>query len=169
MELSIAKTFKLVNSCLFFSLIIILIHLSAYSSNTDFSIIIKSENGDKRILNNYELIPLNNQIQIKVYSKQEGLIDIFYSSVETDRTSLLEKPIEVGSGDLITFPSEDEFIPMELTNGNVLFEFGFSGDNEKSITQLNLIASDFHFKNSNISLSDNTISTKIDLKQTNIR
>lgn len=165
MELSIAKTFKLVNSCIFFTFIFTLIHLSALSSNTDFSIIIKTENGDKRILNNNELIPLSNQIQIKIYSKQEGLIDIFYTSSETDRTSLFEKPIEVGIGDLVTIPSEDEFIPMELNNGNVLFEFGFSGDNEKSITQLNLIATDFHSKNSNISFSDNTILTKIDLEQ----
>ena len=39
MELSTAKTFKLVNSCVFFTFIFILTHLSAFSSNTDFSII----------------------------------------------------------------------------------------------------------------------------------
>ena len=35
---------------------------------------------EKRTLNDNEVIPLENEIQLKIYSKQKGTVDIFYSS-----------------------------------------------------------------------------------------
>lgn len=111
-----------------------------FSSEADFSIIIKNEDGSKRVLNNNEIIPLNNDIQLKVYSKQKGVVDIFYESENSPKTSLFEEPIDINVGQLITIPSDDDFIPMELQNGTVSFEFGFYGEEEKILSKFNLIA-----------------------------
>ena len=113
---------------------------NVFSSETDFSIIIKNEDGSKRVLNNNEIIPLNNDIQLKVYSKQKGVVDIFYESANSPKTSLFEEPIDINVGQLITIPSDDDFIPMELQNGTVSFEFGFYGEEEKFLSKFNLIA-----------------------------
>ena len=107
---------------------------NVFSSETDFSIIIKNEDGSKRVLNNNEIIPLNNDIQLKVYSKQKGVVDIFYESANSPKTSLFEEPIDINVGQLITIPSDDDFIPMELQNGTVSFEFGFYGEEEKILS-----------------------------------
>ena len=113
---------------------------NVFSSETDFSIIIKNEDGSKRVLNNNEIIPLNNDIQLKVYSKQKGFVDIFYESANSPKTSLFEEPIDINVGQLITIPSDDDFIPMELQNGTVSFEFGFYGEEDKILSKFNLIA-----------------------------
>lgn len=136
------------------------------SSETDFSIIIKNEDGSKRVLNNNEIISLNNDIQLKVYSKQKGFVDIFYESANSPKTSLFEEPIDISVGQLITIPSEEEFIPMELQNGKVSFEFGFYGEEEKFLSKFNLIAQEFNnkdissvnFDNSNLSMHNLTYS-----------
>ena len=108
-----------------------------FSSETDFSIIIKNEDGSKRVLNNNEIIPLNNDIQLKVYSKQKGVVDIFYESANSPKTSLFEEPIDINVGQLITFPSDDDFIPMELQNGTVSLNLDFTEKKKKFY--LNLI------------------------------
>ena len=78
---------------------------------------------------------------------------IFYSSKNTNKTSLFQEPFEIDVGQLITIPADEEFLPMQLANGEVAFEFGFVGDNEKSLKQFKLIASDFDPKR--VSLSEN--------------
>jgi hypothetical protein len=137
-------------------LIIFCISSSALSSETDFTVIIKNEDGSKRVLNNNEIIPLNNDIQLKVYSKQKGVVDIFYQSASSPKTSLFEKPINIDIGQLITIPSEDNFIPMELQNGVVSFEFGFYGEEEKILSKFNLIAQEFENKDINSVNFDNS-------------
>ena len=161
MELSVYTKIKVT----VLSFIISLISLPLISADIDFSIILKSDDGEKRTLNNNEIIPLDNEIQLKIYSKQKGYVDIFYSSKNTKKTSLLTEPFEINVGQLITLPSDDKFLPMSLENGEVSFEFGFSGDNEKSLKQFNLIASNFDPKKVNISESDNFENIKIDVLQ----
>ncbi len=135
---------------------------NVFSLETDFLIIIKNEDGSKRVLNNNEIIPLNNDIQLKVYSKQKGVVDIFYESANSPKTSLFEEPIDINVGQLITIPSDDDFIPMELQNGTVSFEFELYGEEEKILSKFNLIAQEFNnkdissvnFDNSNLSMND---------------
>ena len=105
--------------------------LSLFSSNVDFSIFIKNDDGSLRFLTDREVIPLNNEIQIKIYSKSQGELDIFYSSSGSERSSILNEPIPVSPGQLITLHSEDEYLPMELSEGKVSFEFAFKSNNEK--------------------------------------
>ncbi len=116
--------------------------LSLFSSNVDFSIFIKNDDGSLRFLTDREVIPLNNEIQIKIYSKSQGELDIFYSSSGSERSSILNEPIPVSPGQLITLPSEDEYLPMELSEGKVSFEFAFKSNNEKTLRGFNFFATE---------------------------
>ena len=116
--------------------------LSSHSSVIDFSIFIKNNDGSLRYLTDREVIPLNNEIQIKVYSKSQGELDIFYQSSNSSKSSLLTEPISVSPGQLITLPSEDAFLPMELSEGMVSFEFAFKSNSEKTLRGFNFYATE---------------------------
>ena len=75
--------------------IIILIFFTSYTyaSNIDFDLYFTSPDQSKSIhVSNNEIIPLEGNLQIKIYSKEDGLIDIFYESQETPRDSILLIP-----------------------------------------------------------------------------
>ena len=56
-----------------FSIVFLINSIEARSENIDFSIIIKDEDGKKRTLNNNEVIPLENEIQLKFIQNKRGL------------------------------------------------------------------------------------------------
>ena len=131
----------------------------SFAGDIDFSVFIKDADQEKRFLSNRETIPLSNEVQLQVYSKQAGILEIYYSSEATDRTSLLKEPLEVGVGDLIVLPAADSYFPMDLQQGNVHFEFGFIGDSEKIIKTYNFYAHDLDKKDFS-NLTDNPVSYK---------
>ena len=51
------------------TIFLIFIPLKLSSSDVDFTIFIKNQDGSLRYLTDKEVIPLNNEIQIKIYSK----------------------------------------------------------------------------------------------------
>tara|TARA_B110000259_G_C14016731_1_gene401571 strand:- start:49 stop:1632 length:1584 start_codon:yes stop_codon:yes gene_type:complete len=118
----------------------------------DFSVVIKDSGEEKRFLTNKEVIPLNNEIQLQIYSKEAGILEIYYQSEATERASLLIEAIKVDVGDLIILPSNDSYFPMNLKQGNVQFEFGFIGESEKIIKTFDFFAHNLEtkdFSNSN--------------------
>ena len=65
---------------------LLFITFSAYASNIDFDLYLTNPDQSKSIhVSNNEIIPLEGNLQIKIYSKEDGLINIFYESQETPR------------------------------------------------------------------------------------
>ena len=114
--------------------------LKVFSSDVDFSIFIKNHDGTLRYLTDKEVIPLNNEIQIKIYSKSRGELDILYESATSKKSSILNEPLSINPGQLLTLPGDDSFLPMELSEGNVKFEFAFMSESEKIIRGYNFYA-----------------------------
>ena len=115
----------------------------ATASNIDFDLYLTSFDQSKSIhISNNEIIPLEGDLQIKIYSKEEGFIDIFYESSEVKKSSLLISPLEIKAGQIITIPSEDESFKLELSPGNVSFELAFTSENETTLLKTNLLAFD---------------------------
>lgn len=125
--------------------IIILIFFTSYTyaSNIDFDLYFTSPDQSKSIhVSNNEIIPLEGNLQIKVYSKEDGFIDIFYESQDTARGSILLSPIEIKAGQIITIPSEDKSFNLELSPGEVNFELAFTGETETAIKKTTVTAFD---------------------------
>mgnify|MGYP000113329063 CR=1 FL=1 len=79
-------------------------------------------------------------LQIKIYSKSRGELDILYESATTKKSSILNEPLSINPGQLLTLPGDDSFLPMELSEGNVKFEFAFVSESEKIIKGYNFYA-----------------------------
>ncbi len=121
-------------------ILLIFIPYKLSSSDVDFTIFIKNQDGSLRYLTDKEVIPLNNEIQIKIYSKSRGELDILYESATTKKSSILNEPLSINPGQLLTLPGDDSFLPMELSEGNVKFEFAFVSESEKIIKGYNFYA-----------------------------
>ena len=68
-------------------IILIFLTISAYASNIDFDLYLTTPDQSKSIhVSNNEIIPLEGNLQIKVYSKEDGFIDIFYESQKRQET-----------------------------------------------------------------------------------
>ncbi len=124
-------------------IILIFLTISAYASNIDFDLYLTTPDQSKSIhVSNNEIIPLEGNLQIKVYSKEDGFIDIFYESQETPRDSILLNPIEIKAGQVITIPSEDKSFNLELSSGEVNFELAFKGETETFLKMTTVYAFD---------------------------
>ena len=122
---------------------LLFITFSAYASNIDFDLYLTNPDQSKSIhVSNNEIIPLEGNLQIKIYSKEDGLIDIFYESQETPRDSILLNPIEIKAGQVITIPSDEQSFNIDLSPGEVNFELAFKGENESSIKKTTVTAFD---------------------------
>ena len=123
--------------------ILLFITCSAYASNIDFDLYLTTPDQSKSIhVSNNEIIPLEGNLQIKVYSKEDGLIDIFYESQETSRDSILLNPIEIKAGQVITIPSDEKSFKLDLSPGEVNFELAFKGESESFIKKTTVTAFD---------------------------
>ena len=84
---------------------------------------------------------MEGNLQIKIYSKEDGLINIFYESQETPKFNSLN-PIEIKAGQVITIPSDEQSFFLDLSPGEVNFELAFKGENESSIKKTTVTAFD---------------------------
>ena len=132
----VISTFRLV-------ILFLLFFSGLKANNIDFDLYFTNPEQSKSIhVSNNEIIPPKGDLQIKIYSKQDGYIDVFYQSSQTQRSSLLTSPLQIKAGQIITLPSEDENFSLELSPGEVIFELAFTSEVETSLIKTKVTAFD---------------------------
>ena len=134
---------------LIYSLIIIVFSNVSFANAVDFTVLIKTDNGN-RVAVNQEVLPTKGDLQLQIYSKENGFVYIYYSSSSTERSSLLKEKMPIKVGELLTLPSNNEYFSLDVEEGIVSFEFGFTGQSQTTIKNIDFYAQDLQENPTNI-------------------